>query len=221
MSSPTIIRPGDYYARTFSPLLEVRSAARGGDGRTIEGIAVPYLRRQRIDATLVEQFAPGAFDHQIRAGGAPGHTVFFAREHISQGGVVIGKAIELRNDAAGLWGAFRVSATPAGDETLALIADGVLSELSVGFRAAKGGDFVEPDGTVTRVRADLREVSVVLAGAYGEGATIMAVRAAEQGGEQDQLERGSTAWRPEPRRIEQVAALLAALPELPPDPFAG
>jgi uncharacterized protein len=206
MSSPTTLppgapRPGDHFSRTFAPLLEVRSARKGGDGRTIEGIAVPYLRRQRIDEYLTEQFAPGAFDHQIRAA----HRVYFAREHMSQGGTLIGKAIELRNDAAGLWGAFRVSATAAGDETLALIQDGVLSELSVGFRAQK--DHAEPDGTITRVRADLREVSVVLAGAYGDGATIMAVRSQEG--------QGSTTWQPEPRRVDQAAALLAALPPLP------
>jgi HK97 family phage prohead protease len=206
-SSETIIRPGDRFARTFSPLLEVRSAAKGGDGRTIEGIAVPFLRRQRIDHALVEQFAPGAFDHQIRAA----HRIAFTRDHISQGGTLIGRATELRNDALGLWGAFRVSATAAGDETLALVADGALSELSVGFRAQK--DHTEPDGTITRVRADLVEVSVVLAGAYGSAAEIMAVRSADQGGQLS--ERGETTWQPEPRRIDQVAAILAALPQLP------
>jgi HK97 family phage prohead protease len=206
-SSETIIRPGDRFARTFSPLLEVRSAAKGGDGRTIEGIAVPFLRRQRIDHTLMEQFAPGAFDHQIRAA----HRIAFSRDHMSQGGTLIGRATELRNDALGLWGAFRVSATAAGDETLALVADGALSELSVGFRAQK--DHQEPDGTITRVRADLVEVSVVLAGAYGSAAEIMAVRSADQGGQLS--ERGETTWQPEPRRIDQVAAILAALPQLP------
>jgi Escherichia/Staphylococcus phage prohead protease len=204
MSSPNL-RPGEHFVRTFAPLLEVRSAARGGDGRTIEGIAVPFLRRQRIDDSLTEQFAPGAFDHQIRAA----HRVFFTRDHMSQGGTLIGKAIELRNDAAGLWGAFRVSATPMGDETLALIEDGVLSELSVGFRAQR--DHLEPDGTVTRVRADLREVSVVMAGAYGEDATIMAVRS----GAGAAADQGETTWQPEPRRVDQVAAILAGMRELP------
>lgn len=201
----TLIRPGDYFARTFAPLLEVRSAGNGGDGRTIEGIAVPYLRRQRIDSGLTEQFARGAFDHQIRAA----HRIAFSRDHMSMGGTLIGRAMELRNDAAGLWGAFRVSATAAGDETLALVADGALSELSVGFRAQR--DHTEPDGTITRVRADLVEVSVVLAGAYGQGAQIMAVRSADQGGAPD----GTTTYRPEPRRIDQVAAILAALAPLP------
>lgn len=203
MTDPqTLIRPGDPFVRTFEPLLEVRSAAKGGDGRTIDGIAVPFLRRQRIDSTLVEQFAPGAFDHQL----ANPSRVVFTRDHMAHGGTLIGRAMELRNDAAGLWGSWRVSATTAGDETLALVADGVLTELSVGFRA--GRDHVEPDGTVTRVRADLREVSVVLAGAYGEAAQIMAVRSAE---EQD----GVTTWRPEPRRIDQVAAILAGFKVLP------
>lgn len=202
MTAPSTLRPGDTFTRSFAPLLEVRSPAKGGDGRTIEGIAVPYLRRQRIDATLTEQFHPGAFDHQLRAA----HRVYFAREHMSQGGILIGKATELRSDAAGLWGAFRVSATAAGDETLALIQDGVLSELSVGFRAQK--DHVEPDGTITRVRADLVEVSVVLAGAYGEAATIAAVRSAAQDG---------TTYKPEARRIDQAAVILAGLPELPPE----
>jgi uncharacterized protein len=199
----TAPRPGDWAIRSFEPLLEVRSAAKGGDGRTIEGIAVPYFRRQRIDDMLVEQFARGAFDHQIDR---PGR-VFFTRGHQSQGGVIIGKAIELRDDALGLWGAWRVSATRDGEDTLALVGDGVLTELSVGFRA--GRDHIEPDGTVTRISADLREVSVVPAGAYGEAATILAVRSTEQ---QD----GATTYRPPARRIDQAAAFeWPALPVLP------
>lgn len=209
MTAPpaTRLREGEFFTRSFEPLLELRSPAKGGDGRTIDGIAVPYLRRQRIDENLVEQFHPGAFDHQIREG-RPTHPVFFTRDHLAHGGRVIGKALELRNDSRGLWGAFRVSATAEGDETLALVGDGVLSQLSVGFRAAPGGDFIEPDGTVTRTRADLREVSIVLAGAYGEAAEILAVRAEAEG----------TLWRPAPRRVDQAAELLAgfaALPALP------
>jgi HK97 family phage prohead protease len=191
---------GSEFTRTFTPLLEVRSAAKGGDGRTVEGIAVPYGYKQHIDHTLTEQFAAGAFNHQLNAA----FRVPFSRDHMSQGGVLIGRALELRDDAMGLWGRWRVSATQSGDETLALIADGVLSELSVGFRERENRR--EPDGTITRVRADLREVSVVLAGAYGEHASVLAVRdAADQ---QDHV-------RPEQRRIDQVRKILADLPELP------
>ena len=131
---------------------------------------MPYRQRQRIDATLVEMFAPGAFTHQLRAA----HRVHFARDHLVLGGTLIGKTIELRDDPAGLWGSWRVSKTPVGEETLTLVADGVLDELSVGFRARK--DRTEPDGTVVREKADLVEVAVVLEGAYGRGALISGVR---------------------------------------------
>lgn len=184
--------------RSFTPELEIRSAAKGGDGRTIEGIAVPYGRAQRIDATLVEQFARGAFNHQLTAP----NRVRFAREHISLGGALIGRAIELRDDAAGLWGAFRVSRTVAGDETLTLIEDGVLDELSIGFRERQNRRL--QDGTIERVKADLAEVSVVLAGAYGRGALVSAVR------EKSECTCGAAS------RVDQARQILAGLPLLPP-----
>ncbi len=167
--------------RTFTPQLEIRSAAKGGDGRIVDGIAVPYGIAQRIDSQLVERFAPGVFNHQL---GAP-HRVRFTREHMSWGGALIGRALELRDDPAGLWGAWRVSRTAAGDETLTLIEDGVLHQLSVGFRErAKGNRVVtdvDPDTgeavqVVERVKADLVEVSVVLQGAYGDGAAVLGTR---------------------------------------------
>jgi hypothetical protein len=80
----------------------------------------------------------------------------------------------LREDAAGLWGSWRVSKTPVGEETLTLVADGVLDQLSVGFRARR--DRMDPDGTTVREKADLVEVAVVLDGAYGSGALISGVR---------------------------------------------
>lgn len=160
------------FIRSFTPDLEVRSAGKGGDGRTIEGIAVPYAQRQRITPELTEQFARGAFNHQLNAA----HRVRLARDHVMLGGTVIGKAIELRDDAAGLWGAWRVSATPVGDETLTLVRDGVLDELSVGFRERQNR--VIAGGVVERVKADLFEVSVVLQGAYGQGAAVTGVRQA-------------------------------------------
>lgn len=187
--------------RTFTPELEIRSAAKGGDGRTVEGIAVPYGRAQRIDSTLVEQFARGAFAHQLNAP----NRVRFSREHVQLGGALIGKAIELREDAAGLWGAWRVSATRAGDETLELLKDGVLDELSVGFRDRQNRRL--QDGTIERVKADLFEVSVVMAGAYGRGALVSAVRSGDE---------GRTCSCGAATRAQQAAQILAGLPILPP-----
>lgn len=167
--------PGLELRRVFVvPELEVRKAAKGGDGRTVEGLAVPYGVQQRIYPWLDEQFARGAFDHQLKAA----HRVRFGRDHRT----LIGRAVELRDDAAGLWGAWRVSKTDAGDETLTLVEDGVLTELSVGFRERQNRRL--DDGTVPgyehieRVTADLIEVSVVFEGAYGEAASIEGVRAA-------------------------------------------
>jgi HK97 family phage prohead protease len=158
--------------RAFTPDLEIRSASKGGDGRTIYGLAVPYNYPQRIDDSLTEEFMRGAFDHQLRAA----HRVPFTRGHMSQGGTLIGRAMDLSDDAAGLVGTWRVSNTPAGEETLELVRDGVLSQLSIGFydRASRR----TPAGVVQRVKADLTEVAIVLNGAYGEGALVAGVRSA-------------------------------------------
>ncbi|OXM73082.1 MULTISPECIES: HK97 family phage prohead protease [Amycolatopsis] len=160
------------FTRQWMPDLEVRSAAKGGDGRTVCGIAVPYGRPQPIDSRLTEQFARGAFAAQIRAA----HRVPFMRDHGPHGGSLIGRATELRDDAAGLYTEFRVSRTEKGDETLELIKDGALSELSVGFR--EGQNRKLPGGVIERVSATLTEVAIVMAGAYGEAATVTAVRSA-------------------------------------------
>lgn len=177
--------------RGFAADLEVRS---GGDGRTICGIAVPYGVSQRIDSTLTERFAFGAFRHAVR----DPSRVRFAREHVQLGGVLIGTTRVLREDRAGLYGEWYVSRTPAGDETLELVKDGALRELSIGFR--EGQNRRLPDGTIERVTATLREVAVVMEGAYGELAVATGVRSAA----------GGTPGLDEVRRI------LDSLPPLPP-----
>lgn len=190
--------------RTFAPELEVRATAKGGDGRTVEGLAVPYNRTQRISAELTERFAEGAFRAQVHKPGK----VHFAREHVSLGGTPIGRTVELREDARGLWGAWRVSATPAGDETLTLIEDGVLDELSIGFRAGRHRTL--GDGVVERTSAHLVEVSVVLAGAYGRGATVSNVRAVQFLDEVQDVDEAESRVR-----AQRAAELLARVPLLP------
>src|SRR5690606_11874528 len=164
----------DVIYRSFTPDLEIRSAAQGGDGRTIVGLAVPYGQAVRIDAHLTEQFARGAFKAQLRAAAR----IPFTRDHMAHGGTLIGKSLLLRDDPAGLYGEWRVSRTAAGEETLELVRDGVLDQLSIGFR--EGQNRRLKDGTIERVSAELREVSVVLHGAYGELATVSGVRAVSE-----------------------------------------
>lgn len=167
MTAPTAARE---FARTFAAPLEIRASSKGGDGRTVEGICVPWDTPMRIDDELTEEFASGCVDHQMRAV----NRIRFKRQHWR----LIGSCVELRNDAAGLFGVFRVARTAEGDDTLALIEAGALTDLSVGFRARRD-EWTERDGerVLRRITVDLREVSAVEEGAYQEHATISGTRA--------------------------------------------
>lgn len=180
------------FTRQWMPDLEVRSAAHGGDGRTITGIAVPYNKPQQIDSRLTEQFARGAFNAQIAAA----RRVPFMRNHGPHGGDLIGATTLLRDDAAGLYGEWRVSKTEKGDETLELVKDGALSELSIGFR--EGQNRKLPGGVLERASATLTEVAIVMAGAYGDSAVVTGVRS--EAPAMDRL-----------RQAEQIVATLPAL----------
>ena len=199
--------------RAFTPDLEVRS---DGDGRTIRGIAVPYNQPVRIDSRLVEQFAPGAFNHQLRAA----HRVRLAREHLDLGGTLIGRGVLMRNDPAGLYVEMRVSETPIGDETLALVKDGALEDLSVGFQERRSRMIA--GGITERVKANLAEVAITLAGAYGELATVSGVRSRhigdEWGPDLDDVDVSTRARAEDSQQL--LADVLAKLPaQLPPLPL--
>ena len=86
----------------------------------------------------------------------------------------IGRAVALREDKAGLYGEFRVSSVPSGDQALELVRDGVIDSFSVGFAPIQA----EQDGDVTvRTEVALREASLVTFPAY-EDARVLALRAA-------------------------------------------
>lgn len=205
------LRPGDVHDRSddrrwagvevrgyLEPDLEILSRAKGGDGRTIVGILVPYGKRQQIHEGLEEMFRMGAAAHQL----ARPRTMRLANEHVKLGGKVIGRATELREDSAGLVGHLRASATPAGDEALTLVEDGVLEELSVGFRAVR--DKRHPDGLVERVRANFLETALVLEGAYGRSARVTGLRSTDAG--QDEAQGGAEV-RHEPPAAEAPGGL--------------
>jgi HK97 family phage prohead protease len=209
----------DLLTRTFESDLEIRSAAQGGDGRTIVGIAVPWNKPVPIPSEgIIEEWQSGAFDHQLRAA----NRVRFGREHLGRsgtlGGILLGAARLLRNDARGLYGEFRVSATRDGDEALELVRDGALTHLSIGFRERPRGNRRMPGGRLLRVKADLTEVVVTYEGAYGDLATVSGVRSIESGAEL--LERWNTmideAALGEARsRLDEARQILAGLPPLP------
>lgn len=182
------------YRALGSADIEVRSA---GGKRELRGIVVPYNAPTRIDASLVESFAPGAFRRQLAAP----HRIPLFRDHQAHGGTLIGRALEFREDAAGLFGAFRVSPTAAGDEALALVQDEALSHWSIGFREGQNRQL--SNGTIERRSATLTETALVLQGAYGDLASVSEVR------EQHACACGAA------DRLARAAQILASIPPLP------
>lgn len=132
-----------------------------GGGWTITARAVPYGQSTEILPGWTEEIAPGA----LRAT-ETGPLLF--RDHEKP----IGRITEIRDADDGLEIDAVISDTPLGDETRRLIADGVLSRMSIGFRPDADGFDVErrADGTQhTIIRsATLYEVSVVAFPAYAD-----------------------------------------------------
>ena len=158
----------DNITRHFEPDLEVRAS---GDGRTIAGIVVPYERVARVSdggPSYDEMFRRGAFAKTIRE---RGDRVKLLSQHNSRTNP-LGRAVELREDNAGLYGEFRVSKTQAGDEALELVRDGALDSFSVGFAPV---NHVTEGGVKVRTEVKLREASLVTFPAY-EDAMITGVR---------------------------------------------
>lgn len=154
-------------SRAFASDLEVRAE---GDGRTVEGIVVPFERSARVSdggRPYLESFRRGSFTKTLSERG----NVKFLSQH-QAGRNPLGRATLLEERSDGLWGQFRVSETAAGNDALALIRDGALDSFSVGF--APVNHVREGDITV-RTEVKLKEVSLVTFPAY-EDARISAVR---------------------------------------------
>jgi uncharacterized protein len=152
--------------REFSEPLEIRSASQ----RLVCGRLVPFGHDQRITDDLTERFERGAFNHQLRSP----NRVRFYHGHSNQSGQHIGHGVLLRDEAAGLYGEFRVAASVLGDHYLQMAREGMLRQWSIGFqpdRERRDGD------TVVYTRANLFELALVDEGAYGELASVAAVRA--------------------------------------------
>lgn len=174
---------------------DVELRAEGGDGRTLAGIIVPWNRPTRINPQLTEEFLAGAFDRQVKA---PGR-VPLAREHLPLGGQLIGRVTMLRNDGKGLYAEARVATTALGEETLALLREGALDHWSIGFRETQS--VRTSQGVTQRKKAQLTELAIVMEGAYGDHAKVLAMR--------------GTDARP---GLDSARKVLEGLPILPPLP---
>lgn len=139
--------------------------------RIIEVIAVPYDEETVVNyrgETVRESVAPGAFDGIE----SRGDHVTANREHNYERS--FGKVVGYRtDDPRGLVVQIRASATPLGDETLQLAADGVL-KASVGMVVRRSDQIIRA-GLRRIKRAFLDHVAMVPNPAY-VGADVLAVR---------------------------------------------
>lgn len=164
--------PLDVQYRTFTFDMEIRSQAKGGDGRTLYGYAVPFGQVQQIDRDLTEAFDPAAFDHQMRAMNRVGYWHYHSRDPRT---AQVGALSMARAESKGLYEEAKISNTQRGNDMIELVKDGAITEQSVGFRCGPSGTQMR-DGVAWRTKAHLTELAAVPSGAYGDGAPIMGMR---------------------------------------------
>jgi HK97 family phage prohead protease len=123
------------------------------DARTIVGLAVPWGQAATSKGRSF-RFARGSIKY------AAVNRVKLLRDH--DNAQAIGKAVRLEDTDAGLVATFKVSPGRAGDEALALAADGVLDGLSIGVDFTSEHFSRDPKfpNTALVAQAALREVSL-------------------------------------------------------------
>lgn len=143
----------------------------------VEVKIVPYEVEAQIDNGLYEVFSRAAFAGAI---GNPGRCKVTDQQHNRS--VVIGNAVELRDEPDGHYGKLRIADTVAGRDVLTLLSAQVIDEMSVEFAVMRRHMRVtrRDDGMLVRHdRALLLGCSPVSAGAYGRDARVLSVRSAE------------------------------------------
>jgi len=138
--------------------------------RIVEGIVVPYGETSfLVGDSRGERFRPGSLTRTIKE---RGERVKLYRTHDHS--VAVGKALAWKpTHEAGLWASFRIAATPAGDDVLLEVREGMLDAFSVGFLPKR--DVRGPDGAREIIEAQLHEVSLCPIAAY-DGARVLEMR---------------------------------------------
>ena len=154
------------------------------DGRTLTVRCVPFDVEAVVDdgdGPYREMFRRGAFTQVLR--GANRTELRYA--HGMAPSDLLGFAQSLDEAGDGLRGEFRVAPSPAGDQMLALVRDGQLRGMSIGYLAGEHPDDnrrtdASPLPLVERLRVRrLSEVSLVRVGAYVDAEVLAVRRAAE------------------------------------------
>jgi len=189
--------------RTF-PVRLALAAEANTDGRIIEGRCVPYgvaaMVRDPGTDPYREVFLPGAFRGATKAP----DRIHFKFNHGSGLGDWIGRGLDFVESDDGLDGSFRVVPGAIGDHALAVVDDGIMSGLSVGFEPL-GRDRLDASGAVVRSRCRLVEVSLCPEPAF-VGAAVTGRRSRPDG-----VEAPPAAWDEAPEVAANRAAIDARL----------
>jgi len=136
-----------------------------GDGRTLEGMIVPYGEVTYL-APEPERFVAGSLSRSVAERGDR-VKLFRSHDHTN----AVGQALGFRDTPEGLTGTFRLY-THALD-LMDQVREGALDGLSAGFRVIRSRR--DAKGVVNVLEAALHEVSLTPMGAY-DGARVLATR---------------------------------------------
>lgn len=211
-ASEPVTKEPQYRAIAFSDFVDLQMRA-DGDGRTFQGIALPWEVETDLDGYEIEVWTRGSFNHQLRAA----NRVSAAYGHIPLGGSLIGSMRKMEDQASGLYVEGRISDVPDGNTALTLINDKALRELSIGFFRVPGGDTVtrRADYGILRryTKANLFEVAIVPMGQYGRKAAISGMRELDGTPRRERIEVGG-AFRKVAILVDGVAVAEYQIPAL-------
>lgn len=161
---------------TYTLDMEIRDVT--PDRREIVGLVAPYDETSYLTGDARgERLLRGCFAKSIRQRGAR-IPLCIGHNHGADRGAV-GMSRSFVEDGDGLLGVFAVRPDARGDEVLADVRDGYLPAMSVGFAPLPANARRGHDGALEITEAALKEVSLVVVGAY-DGARVLATRAAVQ-----------------------------------------
>ncbi|MGX9572600.1 HK97 family phage prohead protease [Mesorhizobium sp. f-mel] len=130
-----------------------------------------------ISGLFIEKFARGAFDKSLRE--SPDVVSLWSHDDARPLGRVSNGTLELKSDAIGLFCSLTPNPdSPSGQEALAAVGRGHIGQVSVGFWSEieswdDRGDL--PMRTIEQ--AGLREISLIVWGAYGDATSASLTRA--------------------------------------------
>lgn len=159
--------------RTF----RVKVAEADATGRIVTARVVPYNVETRVQdpgkPPYMEVFVAGAFKRAIRAA----NRVALRFHHRAGITDLLGRAISFTEADDGLDGEFKVVRGAVGDHALALVDDGVVTGVSIGFASLSRREQKTATGAVIRDNVHLGEVSLTPEPAYA-GAAVTGRRTA-------------------------------------------